>query len=200
MALLPVERSIECVKELRQNYWASDKDGFHVTKTDRLYGEAGVLVPALISYGRSVSLRYSHISDPMKPEISVATRLLKEKAKKGKWHNFEKDSVVISKGRETVVTTLPLRYLNIISKALSTLHRIWLMIIAGCISSSIIEDYVRFGDASKYLFEDVLRYVFERNLKDEHGSDELQRSLSELGHELTSEILKSLRIFRVLPQ
>lgn len=189
LALLPTERALSCVRALRENYWAG-KGGFHVLDK--------VIVPALMTYGRSFSLRYSHVMDPMKPEINLTIELLETKAKK-KWNVFNKDTLVISKGRDQNIARLPLQDM----KYLDMLEYLWMLLIAGHISSGISEDYNQLKEAANYVFADILNYVLKRNIgrKREKLVTELQQSLCGLGNRSAEEILiNGLRILRVLPQ
>ncbi|NPA71170.1 MAG: type III-B CRISPR-associated protein Cas10/Cmr2 [Crenarchaeota archaeon] len=112
-ALCPVETFLKVVAETRRNYWAC-QDGFH-----RLHN-GGVLVPALVAYGRSYGVRLAHVMDPMQAEIAIASEALEDVAKDEDllWKisdvEFNKDTLAVSYGRTSLgelenVVRIPLR-------------------------------------------------------------------------------------------
>ena len=210
LALLPTETSLSCVRELRRSYWG-DEAGFHKL--------GGLVVAAPIVYGRSFSLRYSHVMDPMKPEITQTFRLLDE-VKKVKWDGFEKDSVIISRGREYVKLKLPLEQVDTCFRhfrphtlccvlplrqfdALDTLLFVWHLMLTGNLSPSIAEDYLRLREAMKYanLSNDIIAYLIKRNISKADSESLLTMKLQKLGSRISDEILfHGVKLFRVLPR
>lgn len=183
-ALLPVETSLQVLRQLRSNYWG--KDGFH---------ELGKLVsPALTAYGRSFSLRLAHVMDPMKYEIERARDLLEEEAKEKKWDNHSKDSVVISRSRVGDVAVLPIRNPRVVDE----LRKLWVYSISKKLSTSLPEDYDKLREASGHLWSDVIRYVVERNVREDVLAGEITRFLS--SRDVGENLIKAFKVWRVMPE
>jgi len=198
LALLPTETTLACVRELRKSYWGGE-DGFHEL--------GGLIVAAPVVYGRSFSLRYSHIMDSMKPEITQTLSLLEE-VKKVEWVGlkdnivFEKDSIIISRGRESVKVKLPLREF----RALDTLRYVWHLMLMGKLSLSIADDYLWFAQIlhdSKYdnFSDDLITYLIKRNISRDASESLLETEMRKLGSRISGEILfNGVKLFRVLPR
>jgi CRISPR-associated protein Cmr2 len=189
LALLPTETALRCVGKLRRSYWG-DASGFHKLK--------GLVAAAPTAYGRSFSLRYAHVMDPMKAEISEAMQLLESKAKKARWDDLEKDTLVISRGRTQLTTRIPLREKG----ELDALESAWRLILTGHLSPSVAEDYRELEEAAEHeeISREIIHYVLQRNVDDRTISSELEEKLLSSHYRISKEILiNGIELLRVLP-
>ena len=178
IALAPTEKALDIIIDTRKNYWAFGEDkGFHK------FMRGGLIIPALVAYGRSYGVRYAHIMDPMQSEIRITSTLL-DTAKDSLWTSLKdnsrirKDSIAISYGRVStersiLYARLPLYIAKEEPGALLKFSKnIWYNMLNGVISMNLPSDYLdnentislivmsrRFEDA-----ESVLRYILERNI------------------------------------
>jgi hypothetical protein len=145
--------------------------------------------------------------DPMKPDITQTLSLLEE-VKEVEWAGlkdniiFEKDSIIISRGRESVKVKLPLREF----RALDTLIYVWRLMLTGKLSPSIADDYLWFAQIlhdSKYdsFSDDLITYLIKRNVSRDASESLLETEMRKLGSRISGEILfNGVKLFRVLPR
>lgn len=194
IALLPVETSLKAVAELRRNYWG--EEGFH--RADKY------VVPALIAYGRSFSVRYVHMMDIMSKEFAVSYRELEERAKEAKWRTHEKDSLALTCSRIGAKSVLPLRDPAVAEK----LEDLWKMLMAGQLSGGTPYDLdATLGgiDVERIDFDayaKIFEYVIRRNVRESSIAEEVAKVLREgclYGVEYFEGLKEAMKILRRLP-
>jgi len=222
VALTPVETALMIVVETRKNYWAVDTGYFH------RYDSGGLVVPALVAYGRSYGVRIAHVMDPMQTEIDIATKLL-EDSKDTKWdlcsEKFSKDTLTISYGRTSIgevveEAKIPLRSGCSIGVFVELLHKLWKYTLNDIISHGLAIDYENmYRDTVETLYYDknmheiinkAISRLLERNIKvstEVHMNDVLDalrastRIIDECSREtLLTHIMRGLRFLRNLPR
>ncbi len=167
----------DIVVETRRNYWS--ENGFH---------RSGCLVSAPVVYGRSYSVRFAHVMDPMQVEIEIATKLLEDYAKETSWNvcgvEYRKDTLAISYGRTSLgelanVVKLPLSIGGNIGSIIELLRERWLRILKGELSHGLPIDFDNlYRDAIRSLTADMdkksrdliltlIRRLIERNTRRE---------------------------------
>ncbi len=168
-ALVPVESFLKVVIETRRNYWACPT-GFH-----KLY-DGGVLVPALVAYGRSYGVRLAHVMDPMQVEIAIASEALEVFAKdenriwKSDDGEVRKDSLAVSYGRtslgeleNTVYIPLssgekdPYDALRNVGLFVETVKKLWYYMLCDKLSHGLPIDF-------EYMYRDVVRKLLLKDV------------------------------------
>ena len=179
----------DIVVETRRNYWG--ENGFH---------RNGCLVSAPVVYGRSYSVRFAHVMDPMQVEIEIATKLLEDYAKETSWNvcgvEYRKDTLAISYGRTSLgelanVVKLPLSIGGNIGSIIELLRELWLRILKGELSHGLPIDFDNlYRDAIRSLTADMdkksrdliltlIRRLIERNTR--RGAREFSWLIDEIG-------------------
>jgi len=204
LALAPIDSALDLVRDLRLNYWGDG--GFH-----KMFN---YVVPAIVAFGRSCSLRFMNVMDMLNREIAKAIDELEDRAKETSWDCMEKDSIAISDSRTGPPAVLPLIGCDgLVGYHVELLKRMWLMMLSGELSGNVPEDYVAYAEdgMSKEMGREALVKVLEkvmvRNLKVRSDARRLAEELAEQLVEprlkgsspLADEVFKALRILRRYP-
>lgn len=183
LAFYPVHTALAAAREHRLRFTG---DGFKNV-------EGGPVASSMLT-GRSISLRFVSLKDVMSKEVSLASGLVEEYAKRSRWVRradrqqgesarepvgdgyveIRKDSLVVSDSRSGAIATLPQvldaktlpRYEDTIY---AYIDRLLLTLVSNLMSRGVpedIRDYVEeHGDELSKVVSHVLRFVLGRNVK-----------------------------------
>lgn len=208
LAFYPVQTALSASREHRLRFTEGGFKRVFNPRSQPLACE--IPVASSLMTGRSVSVRFVNIKDVMSEEVSISHELMEEYAKNSKWimkidvHDektskevvemVEKDSIVVSDSRASIITVLPNRLtqdvlLEYATSIYSHIDKLSLALLANIVSRGLPEDLRNYlGDMQEALragFGSILDYVLGRNVK---IGEQLRRDKESLIRSLLDEL------------